>query len=59
MIEDKDWVIPELLTKFKVLKLRWEPHCESTWTIQYQNCEPFKIDEKAFDTIGRVRRSHC
>ena len=50
IIQNESWV-QELLTKFNVLKVRWEPHCESTWTIQYQDCEPFKLDEKAFDTI--------
>ena len=50
IIRNGSW-ISELLTKFKVLKVRWEPHCESTWTIQYQDCESFKIDEKFFDTI--------
>ena len=50
IIQNESWV-PALLTKFKVLKVRWEPHCESTWTIQYQDCESFKLDEKAFDTI--------
>ena len=50
IITNKLW-IQELLTKFKVLKVRWEPHCESTWTIQYQNYEPFRPEEKVFDTI--------
>ncbi|CAL7959650.1 hypothetical protein MIDIC_140027 [Alphaproteobacteria bacterium] len=51
MIEDKDWIIPELLIKFKVLKVRHDPCAESTWIIQYKNCESFTADEKAFDTI--------
>ncbi len=52
IIEPEDsMIIPELVHKFKVLNVHYEPHSESFWKIQYKNYAPFGVTDKGFSTL--------
>lgn len=50
MILTNDLLAEELLTTFTVVKVRFEPHAESEWTLQFDNCPPITYFDKCFDT---------
>lgn len=50
MILTKDLLADELLTTFTVIKVHYEPHAESTWTLQFDDFPPITYFDKCFDT---------
>lgn len=50
MILTNDLLAEELLTTFTVVKVRYEPHAESEWTLQFDSCPPITYFDKCFET---------
>lgn len=50
MIISKDLISEELLTTFTVLNIRYEPHAESEWTLQFEDYPPIIFFDKYFQT---------
>ena len=44
------WTISELMVRFKVIKVHWEPHSESEWYLQYNGGTVFYACDKVCAT---------
>ena len=56
MIKSEKLFVPELKTKFRIIEVDWEPHSESTWTLQYKSFPIFRAYEKVCATKEKDER---
>ena len=54
MIKTKEFFIPEVKAKFKIIEVHWEPISESMWRLQYDNCPIFI----AYEMLSATKEEH-